>query len=268
MRKKTNRSPKSITASKKTDARQITICALLCAMNVVLGRLLPPINTQVARLSIEAVPVVLAGYFFGMTSGMIVGFVGDTVGCLFSPYGWDPILCLSPMLIGLFAGLLRPLVRDARKPKDVWRVALTILPGMVLGSVFWTSQCFIWLGYSKSALPALMATRVVETAIELVLDSVMIILLISTGIFARATLLPYKRKPMDPIRIASMVLLGVQMILVILCSLTTGLRFMDKSRSLLERWESGFAFFIPTILSVQGYVLSIFKGKEKKYDDQ
>lgn len=269
MGKNTNKeSSKLVSVGKKTDVRQITICALLCAMNVVLARLMPPINTQVARLSIEAVPVILAGYFFGATSGMIVGFVGDTVGCLFSPYGWDPILCLSPMLIGMFAGLLRPLIRNARKPKDVWKVALTILPGMVLGSVFWTSQCFVWLGYSKDALPVLMGARVIEAAIELVLDSVVITLLISTGLFARAKLIPYKKQPMDPVRAISMGLLGLQILLVIVCSLTTGLRFMDDTRSLLDRWESGLAFFIPTILGIQGYLLSFFKRKENEHEDQ
>ena len=129
---------------RRFNVRQITICALLCAICVIFDRFLPLINTQVLRISLASVPIILAGYFYGGTAGMIVGFVGDTVGCLFSPYGWDPILCLSPMLIGAFAGYLRPLVQKSAKITDIWRIMLTILPGELLGSVFWKSQCFLF----------------------------------------------------------------------------------------------------------------------------
>lgn len=63
----------------------------------------------------------------------MVGAVSDTVGCLFSGYGWDPVLTVSPMLLGLFAGLLRPVLYRMEKPWDFWRVAVTLLPGKVLG---------------------------------------------------------------------------------------------------------------------------------------
>ena len=99
--------------------RQITVCALLCALNVVFARFFTVMPSAVARFSIEAVPIILAGYFFGPVSGMLVGFVGDTVGCLFSSYGWDPIISVSPMLMGAFAGLLRPLVARVQKPWDI-----------------------------------------------------------------------------------------------------------------------------------------------------
>lgn len=131
----------------RMDTRQLAICALLCALDVVLGRLLMPMPNVAFRFSIEAAPIILAGYFFGPVAGMMVGFVGDTVGCLFSGYGWDPILSVSPMLIGMFAGLLRSLAYNVKKPWDIWKVILTILPGKALGSVYWTSQCFVWLGF-------------------------------------------------------------------------------------------------------------------------
>ena len=68
-------------------------------------------------------PIALAGYFFGPIAGLMVGAVSDTVGCLFSGYGWDPVLTVSPMLLGLFAGLLRPVLYRMEKPWDFWRVA-------------------------------------------------------------------------------------------------------------------------------------------------
>ena len=89
------------------------------------------------------------------------------------------------MLLGLFAGLLRPVLYRMEKPWDFWRVAVTLLPGKVLGSVLWQSYWLIFLGYSKKAIGPLMAYRCVEAGLELVLDTLIIFLLFRTGIFQR-----------------------------------------------------------------------------------
>ena len=119
--------------------RVVATCALLCALSVVFARFTTVMPSAISRFSIEAVPIALAGYFFGPIAGVMVGAVSDTVGCLFSGYGWDPVLTVSPMLLGLFAGLLRPLLYKMEKPWDFWRVAVTLLPGKLLGSVLWQS---------------------------------------------------------------------------------------------------------------------------------
>ena len=134
-------------------------CALLCALSVVFARFTTVMPSAISRFSIEAVPIALAGYFFGPIAGLMVGAVSDTVGCLFSGYGWDPVLTVSPMLLGLFAGLLRPVLYRMEKPWDFWRVAVTLLPGKVLGSVLWQSYWLIFLGYSKKAMGPLIASR-------------------------------------------------------------------------------------------------------------
>ena len=41
-------------------------------------------------LLVEAVPIFLAGMFFGPIPGALVGFSADLVGCLFSGYGYNP----------------------------------------------------------------------------------------------------------------------------------------------------------------------------------
>ena len=90
--------------------RVVATSALLCALSVVFARFTTVMPSAISRFSIEAVPIALAGYFFGPIAGLMVGAVSDTVGCLFSGYGWDPVLTVSPMLLGLFAGLLRPVL--------------------------------------------------------------------------------------------------------------------------------------------------------------
>ena len=83
------------------DTYALTVCALLTALSVVLARLLSVIPSEVSRFSLEAVPIVLAGLLFGPVPGAAVGFAADFIGCLFSPYGYNPIFCLPPILYGL-----------------------------------------------------------------------------------------------------------------------------------------------------------------------
>ena len=89
------------------DTYALTVCALLTALSVVLARLLTIIPSEVSRFSLEAVPILLAGLLFGPLPGAAVGFAADFIGCLFSPFGYNPIFCLPPILYGLWAGLVR-----------------------------------------------------------------------------------------------------------------------------------------------------------------
>ena len=75
--------------------RVVATCALLCALSVVFARFTTVMPSAISRFSIEAVPIALAGYFFGPIAGLMVGAVSDTVGCLFSGYGWDPVLTVD-----------------------------------------------------------------------------------------------------------------------------------------------------------------------------
>ena len=88
------------------DTYALAVCALLTALSVVLARLLTVIPSEVSRFSLEAVPILLAGLLFGALPGGAVGFSADLIGCLFSPYGYNPIFCLPPILYGVWAGIM------------------------------------------------------------------------------------------------------------------------------------------------------------------
>ena len=123
--------------------RVVATCALLCALSVVFARFTTVMPSAISRFSIEAVPIALAGYFFGPIAGVMVGAVSDTVGCLFSGYGWDPVLTVSPMLLGLFAGLLRPLLYKMEKPWDFsLHLDSTHLSGWYVGQLRHHNFCF------------------------------------------------------------------------------------------------------------------------------
>lgn len=159
------------------DTYALTVCALLTSLSVVLARLLTVIPSEVSRFSLEAVPILLAGLLFGPVPGAAVGFAADFIGCLFSPYGYNPIFCLPPILYGLWAGLLRGFVWQ--KP-TVWRVALAVFPAALCGSVLWQSAALALVYGGEAKLPFFLtrlAARSVQFAVTGAVDTVTVWLL-------------------------------------------------------------------------------------------
>ena len=139
-------------------------------------------------------PVILAGMLFGPLPGAMVGFASDFVGCLFSPFGYNPLLSLPPILYGLFGGIFRPwLLKGVTVPKLI----VTCLPPVVGGSVLYQSAMLAYFFYSKG--PFLegfllkLSARSVQFAIVLVLDVLVIYFLFRSKLFERLGLWPAKK---------------------------------------------------------------------------
>lgn len=163
------------------SVRATVTCALLTAISVLLARFLTIIPSESSRYSLEAVPLFLAGMLCGPLPGMLCGFAADFIGCLFNPYGYNPIFCLPPMLYGLFAGLLRPWLLRKCSPL---RLALAFLPALALGSVLYQSfaLALVYGGGAKQAyFMTQLAARSVQFAITGALDVLVVWLLQRSG---------------------------------------------------------------------------------------
>ena len=159
------------------DTYALTVCALLTALSVVLARLLTIIPSDVSRFSLVAVPSLLAGLRFGPLPGAAVGCAADFIGCLFSPFGYNPIFCLPPILYGLWAGLVRRYVW--RRP-TLWRAALAVFPAAVCGSVLWQSMALALVYGGAAKWPYFLirlAARSVQFAITGCIDALLVWLL-------------------------------------------------------------------------------------------
>lgn len=124
----------SKTASRSAmSVKTLVGCALFTAIAVLLARMpfLSFAPTESTRYSLETLAILLAGLLYGPLAGALVGFASDFLGCvLLSPYGYNPLLCLPPILLGLWAGFRR------RTPRQPWlRIALALLPPIALGYV-------------------------------------------------------------------------------------------------------------------------------------
>ena len=179
---------------RKNTTKTITTCALLAAMSVILARLVIPMPNETTRFSIEAVPIFIAGMLFGPFAGGLVGFVADFVGCLFSPFGFNPIFCVPPILYGMCAGLFRPLLR---KHCNVFSIAAAFLPAIVFGSILWQSFALA-ITYSKdtfwASYYAFLVSRGIQFAITFVIDVLIVYLLQKSNLFVAAKLWQPVRK--------------------------------------------------------------------------
>ena len=145
----------------------LTVCALLTAMSVVLARVLTLIPAETTRISLEALPIVLAGLLCGPIPGALVGF--------------NPIFCLPPILYGLLAGLVR---RYVLEKSTLPRTALAFFPAALLGSVLWQSMALalVYGGEAKEAFfLAKLVSRGIQFALTASVDTLIVWLLLRRG---------------------------------------------------------------------------------------
>ncbi len=175
--------------------KTIAYSAMLAALSVVLSRLVIPMPNEFTRFSIGMVPIFLAGMLFGPVPGALVGFVADLVGCLFSSYGYNPVFCLSPILYGLIAGVLRGLFdRSVTIPK----LLLVYFLPMALGSVLYMSAAMGIVYGGESGFMGMFLTqlgsRAIQYAVTLPVDALLTYLLFKANIFTRLGVWPRKGK--------------------------------------------------------------------------
>ena len=175
--------------SRSMTTRTLVTCALLCAISVVLARLLIPMPNATTRFSIEAVPIFLAGMLFGPLPGALVGFAADLIGCLFSGYGYNPLFCIPPILYGLAGGFFRPML--LKKP-DILHLVLAWLPPVILGSILYQSWALTLIYSTEGAFwpnfLVRLGARGIQFAITYVLDVLICELLMKAKVFERVGL--------------------------------------------------------------------------------
>ncbi len=118
--------------------RQITFWALLVALAVVLTRFA---SVRIAiggvegiRLGFGALPIIMAGVYFGPLAGGVVGAVADVVGFFLSPMGaYMPHFTLTSALTGAIPGLVR--YRNEGEGTALFELFIFIGIGQALTSV-------------------------------------------------------------------------------------------------------------------------------------
>lgn len=174
--------------------KTIAFCAIFTALGVIVARFLSIAPNESTRFSFESIPIFLSGVLFGPLAGAMVGFATDFIGCLFSPYGFNPLLCLPPVLYGLCGGVFRNVLRSK---VSLPRIFISYFPAVSLGSVLWQSYALSTI--SGKGFMFFLGTRSIQFAVVLVLDALLTWLLLrSRALEAAGFRAPMKKREDQP----------------------------------------------------------------------
>lgn len=109
----------------------ISICALLAALSIILGKYLAINITQSFRISFENLPILIAAIYLGPIPAAAVATVADLVGCILVGYAINPLITLGAAAVGLCGGIAAKWAKEHAAAKAVFAV----LAGHLIGSV-------------------------------------------------------------------------------------------------------------------------------------
>ncbi len=110
----------------------------MTALMVILSRFVSLPLTDSLRVSLECVPIILAGVWAGPVAGMIVGGLGDVIGAILFPFGpyFFP-LTIGPAILGLICGLLSRNYFHSKEKSAYLYLVLTVIAGEALNSLLY-----------------------------------------------------------------------------------------------------------------------------------
>ena len=88
------------------STRIMAVSALLAAMSIVFGKFLAVNIGSTFRFSLENLPVLMAGCFFGPVVGGAVGAGADIIGSLLRGYAINPLITVGAAAVGITAGIV------------------------------------------------------------------------------------------------------------------------------------------------------------------
>lgn len=148
-------------AAQLTRTRSLAACALLLAIQVILGATSGIPLGDSLRVSVDYLALCMTVVLFGPVPGMINGALADLLGCLLYPSGpFFPGFTLT----GIVSGLLYGLFLYRRKSLRITHFMLAKLVVMILCNIL-MNTFWIYILYGQAFWP-LVSTRIVKNLIE------------------------------------------------------------------------------------------------------
>jgi len=159
---------------KSITTKRLSLMAMFIALQIVLSKFLMLQLTDSIRLSIDSVPILLAGIWFGPIAGGVVGALSDFLGSILFPTAgaYFPLLTVAFFLIGFVAGLLS-LVIKVKHP--LLRIAFIVIPAEIVGSYLFKSFALsVLIGIPFTGM---LAARALPVAIVMTVNVMLVTLL-------------------------------------------------------------------------------------------
>lgn len=154
--------------------KRLTLLAMFIALQIVLSKFLMLQLAPSVRLSIDSVPILLAGLWFDPLAGALVGALADFLGTVLFPTAgaYFPPLTIAFLIIGFSAGLLS---RAIKLKQPILRVALIVILSELLGS--YLSKSFALSLLIGVPFTGLLAARALPVSIVTIVNTVLVVLL-------------------------------------------------------------------------------------------
>ena len=159
---------------KHITPKRLSLMAMLIALQIVLSKFLMLQLTDSIRLSIDSVPILLGGIWFGPIAGGIIGTLADMLGTILFPTAgaYYPPLTIAFLLIGVVAGLLAKLVKTR---SELLRSICIVIPAELIGSYLFKSYALS--GLIGVPFSALLVARILPVGIIMVANTLIVTLL-------------------------------------------------------------------------------------------
>lgn len=133
--------------SEKVSAKRLARAALFVALGIIFGKYLA-VTVGPVRVSLENLPVLMAGVMLGPLWGGAVGVVADLLGSVMVGYTINPVIAVGAASIGVVSGA----VYQAGKPFKN-RLLLAVVLAHAVGSVgIKTAGLVLYYGYPWAIL--------------------------------------------------------------------------------------------------------------------
>nr|WP_295277292.1 folate family ECF transporter S component [uncultured Blautia sp.] len=155
------------------NVKTLVFLALLVAIQLVLSRVLV-IDLGVYRITLGTIATVLAGLWMGPVAGGVEGAVADIIGCFMKGYGINPLITLSAIIWGVFAGFAGKLMAEKSRKVKTAIMCIAIVISGVVGTLGFTTAGLVMIGANFYAImPGRLVQFAIMTPIYCVLTSLL-----------------------------------------------------------------------------------------------
>lgn len=150
----------------------VATLAMLIALEIVLSRLVPIINSQQLKISFAFLPVAIASYLYGIKGGAAVGGISDVLGAVLFPVGdFFPGFTFTAILQGVVFGFFLGKKSDGKFNtflRAFIPVMITQICGSLLLNTFWISYMY------HSPFIGVLVPRIMQTVAMIAVESAVI----------------------------------------------------------------------------------------------
>ena len=170
---------------KKMTVLDITICAAMIALHIVLDLFLTIRIGELYKITLNTLPFVVVGMMCGPAEGALSGLVGCFLSQMLGPYGLmvtTPIWIVPGMLSGLFSGLF---YKAFKRKTTIPAIAITVFAAELITTIYnwfgsYLGDVVILKDMKLEVLVAAIPIRLVNWALRCVVFTIILVPLCKT----------------------------------------------------------------------------------------